>query len=344
MEFIEGQYFRDLLGQPAALRKAAERLTIDARLESIASELRAGKFKRVVLTGMGSSFYALYPLFIGLTCAGLPALMLETSELVGQMKSLLGPHTLIIAVSQSGKSVEIVRLIELAGQSKIVSVTNAENSPLWAKSNAGLLINAGPESSVACKTYLNTLLILIWLEAVFTGVHFAHVQHQLAIAPDCVESYIAQWRRHLATLNGLLQAVRHVFVVGRGRSLAAAGTGGLIIKEAAHFPAEGLSSAAFRHGPFELVSRNVFVLVFAGDAGNAPLNRKLVKDIQSAGGLAALVDRNTEKGVFCLPDAPELLRPIMEILPVQMMTLSLASLAGREAGKFVLASKITTSE
>ena len=141
-----------------------------------------------------------------------------------------------------------------------------------------------------------------------------------------------------------LDGVRHVFVVGRGRSLAAAGTGGLILKEAAHFPAEGMSSAAFRHGPFELLASHVFVLVFAGNAAASPLNRKLAADIQPAGNRAALVARDVLSGVFRLPAVPESLQPLMEILSVEMLTLALPALAGTEAGKFRLASKITSIE
>ena len=57
---------------------------------------------------------------------------------------------------------------------------------------------------------------------------------------------------------------RHLFLVGQGASLAAVGTGAGIVKEADHFHGEGMSSAAFRHGPFEMLSDETFVLVFGG--------------------------------------------------------------------------------
>ena len=57
----------------------------------------------------------------------------------------------------------------------------------------------------------------------------------------------------LALEFGLLNNTRHLFLVGRGASLASVATGALIIKESDHFHAEGMSSAAFRHGPFEML-------------------------------------------------------------------------------------------
>jgi glutamine---fructose-6-phosphate transaminase (isomerizing) len=63
----------------------------------------------------------------------------------------------------------------------------------------------------------------------------------------------------------MLGGIRHLFLVGRGSSLAAVGTGALMVKESDHFHAEGMSSAAFRHGPFEMLSPETFVFVFSAN-------------------------------------------------------------------------------
>ena len=133
-------------------------------------------------------------------------------------------------------------------------------------------------------------------------------------------------------------------MVGRGASLAAAGTGALIIKEAAHLHAEGMSSAAFRHGPLEMVAEDMFVLVFAGDRKTADLNRRLLADVREQRVRAHLVGETADLPVFRLPAAPHGVRPILEILPVQLVTLALAALDRREPGVFELARKITTTE
>jgi glucosamine--fructose-6-phosphate aminotransferase (isomerizing) len=122
------------------------------------------------------------------------------------------------------------------------------------------------------------------------------------------------------------------------------GTAGLITKESAHFPAEGMSAAAFRHGPFELVDGRMFLLVFEGDPRTAELNHRLARDVKAAGGRAAVVCESGEPGLFHTPPVPPRLRPVSEILPVEMITLALAARAGHAPGVFSRAAKITLSE
>jgi glucosamine--fructose-6-phosphate aminotransferase (isomerizing) len=133
-------------------------------------------------------------------------------------------------------------------------------------------------------------------------------------------------------------------MVGRGSSLAAVGTGALIVKEAAHSHAEGMSSAAFRHGPFEMLNEETFVLVFSGDSRTRDLNRRLLEDVRDRRGRAELASEGAVFPACNLPTAPQSIQPMLEILPAQMITLALAAQAGREAGRFELATKVTTTE
>jgi glucosamine--fructose-6-phosphate aminotransferase (isomerizing) len=118
--------------------------------------------------------------------------------------------------------------------------------------------------------------------------------------------------------------------------------GGLIIKEAAHFHSEGMGAAAFRHGPFEMLRPDIFVLVYAGE--QPALARSLVRDVRAVGARAALVGPSAELAAFRLPDVPAVARPILEMLPPQMLSVTLAGMAGREPGRFELITKITTVE
>ena len=74
--------------------------------------MRSGRWQRVILTGMGSSYHALHPLLLGLLGHGIPAQMVETSELIHHAAGLIAPEALIVAVSQSGASVEILELMK----------------------------------------------------------------------------------------------------------------------------------------------------------------------------------------------------------------------------------------
>ncbi len=344
LSVIEGEYLRDILDQARALQDTLAGLDESEKLHSLAARLRRGKFRTVVLTGMGSSFHALHPLHLKLIDHGLTAIMVETSELVHYKSRLFDPKTLIVAVSQSGQSAEVVRLLEINGsKSAILAITNTPQSPLATQANATLLTQAGQEFSVSCKTYVTALMALKWLEDVICERDLRRTRQELKQAAPAVQSYLEDWRDHVQTLASLLKGIRHLFFVGRGASLAAVGTGALIVKEADHFHAEGMSSAAFRHGPFEMLSEETFVLVFAGDGRTQDLNRRLLEDICEQQGRTCFVSENSNVSACTLPHVPRCLQPMVEILPVQMITLALAAQAGREPGRFELASKVTTT-
>jgi glucosamine--fructose-6-phosphate aminotransferase (isomerizing) len=338
-------YLRDILDQPIALRDTLAAFPDFPSVRPFAERLAAGDLRRVVLTGMGSSYHALHPLALTLIARGLPVQMLETSELIHYAPSLLDPRTLLVVVSQSGRSAEVVGLLERArGRVPLVGVTNTADSPLTAQSDAVLLTRAGDEFSVSTKTYIAALAALAWLGGALAGQDTLAVRQALEGAPDALEHYLAPWADNVEALGKQLADVRYLVLVGRGSSLAAVGTGALIVKESAHFPTEGLSSAAFRHGPLEMVAPDIFVLVFSGAAATAELNARLADDIRAAGGQAALVRESAVPDVFALPPVPDIARPLLELLPVQMLSVALARLKGHEAGRFGRASKVTLTE
>jgi glucosamine--fructose-6-phosphate aminotransferase (isomerizing) len=341
---IEGAYIRDLLDQADALRRTLA-LPLPKDFSRIAARLTGPQPPFVVLTGMGSSFHALYPLSIGLAEQGIPVAMIETSELIYYANGLLGPNTILVVVSQSGQSAETLHLLQAnAGRSLIIGVTNNPDSPLGKAANALVAIGAGLESSVSCKTYVSTLLALSRIGDALGTYNADTLKADLETVIHCVEQYLSRWREHVEEAIECTADTRHLIIAGRGVSLASAGTGGLIVKEAARFPAEGMSAAAFRHGPLEMVNHGMFLLVFEGAERSASLNRKLVSDVVEVGGCAQLVSPNSRPRVFQIPAVAEMLQPILEILPVQMISLALAAREGVEAGAFTRATKITAVE
>lgn len=345
LSMIEGEYLGDILDQPRALEDTHETLDISRPLRDLAQRLNRGKFQRVVLTGMGSSFHALHPLNLRLISYGFTAIMVETSELIHYKARFFDPKTLVIAVSQSGQSAEMVRLGEVNRKhAAVIAVSNTPESPLVKHATAALFTRAGKEFSVSCKTYVTALMVLKWLGDILCNRDVRQSHRELSNAAPRVAVYLADWKAHVKCAAERLDGIRHLFFVGRGASLAAVGTGALIVKESDHFHAEGMSSAAFRHGPFEMLREDTFVLVFSGDDKTRDLNQRLLADIQQGGGRGELVGENSGIEGFRLPDHGSSIRPILEILPVQMITLALAARAGREPGKFELATKVTTTE
>jgi glutamine---fructose-6-phosphate transaminase (isomerizing) len=342
----EGPYLKDILEQPEALRRTLDSLPDLPELSRLLGPLaEQARRNRVVLTGMGSSHHALHPLSIRLNRAGYFAQMIETSELLAHYRPVLQPDTLTVVVSQSGSSAEIVRLLrDDALKGPTIGVTNTQGSPLATRSKVAILTEAGNESTVSCKTYLTSLAALHWMGAAITGEDAIETRYRLSVALEAVTAYLDDWQAHVDWFASKLQGVTRVFVAGRGWSLATAGTGGLILKESTRIAAEGMSSAALRHGPFESLSNEVLCVVCEGDSLGAGLNRRLLKDVVEAGGRALMLSNDAKERALRIPEVfPEML-PLVEILPIQMISLAIAALRGEEAGQFRLATKVTTVE
>jgi glucosamine--fructose-6-phosphate aminotransferase (isomerizing) len=343
---VEGPYLRDILEQPRALEATLRRLEATAALEGLARRLRNRERRRVVLTGMGSSHLGLVPLHLRLVEAGLLPLTVESSELLHYQRRLLDDGTLLVLVSQSGRSAEILRLLEAVRGRDVatLAVTNTAASPLALEATATVLTHAGEEATVSCKTYLAAQMALAWLGEVLAGGDREAARAALAETTAGAAAYLASWRSHVEWLAGRLDGVRAVYYAGRGPSLAAAATAGLITKESTHRPAEGMSGAAFRHGPMEMLDAGVFLLAFAGAARTRALNEALVADARAAGARAFLAADDAAEPAVRLPVVPDLARPVVELLPVEMVTLALAALDGREAGRFERVTKVTATE
>jgi len=341
------QYVNDVLHQPEALRDTVAGLEgmNFAAYQRFAQCLSDQTLKRVLLTGMGSSFHALYPLCLALIANGIQTEMFETSELIHFAPRLLSPDTLVVAVSQSGRSAETLQLLDLIHKdAPLIGVTNTPDSPLAQKSTAVLLTRAGAEYSVSCKTYVASLAALALLGDLLTGRDGAETITAISATIGLAAQYLSHWEAYVESAVEELAGIPHLILTGRGTSLAAVGTGGLIIKEAAHFHAEGMSSAAFRHGPLEMVSPELFVLVYAGLGPSRRLNVNLVADIRKAGGRAELIAPGEGHQLFILPLVPDACLPMVEILPIQLVSIALAVLKNYSPGQFERGSKVTEIE
>jgi len=104
-------YILDILGQPDILKTALEQFD-PAPFAALAKAIGNNDFDRILITGMGGSLYASYPAWLILANAGLPALWVDTAELIHHTPALVTSKTLFWIFSQSGKSAEIVSALE----------------------------------------------------------------------------------------------------------------------------------------------------------------------------------------------------------------------------------------
>src|SRR3989304_1476079 len=110
-------YILDILSHQKSLQAALEKFD-SASLLPLAKAIRNNDFDRILITGMGGSLYASYSVWLTLANAGLPALWVDTAELIHHTPALVTSKTLIWIFSQSGKSAEIVSAIDIERNQK----------------------------------------------------------------------------------------------------------------------------------------------------------------------------------------------------------------------------------
>jgi len=337
-------YIKDILSQPAALREALEQFSIFA-LEKISLP----DFDRILLSGMGSSYYAAYPALIELSRQPVPVQLVNAAELLHSLNGMIGTRSLLWLNSQSGRSAELVHLLERiqsAPPAWLLTFVNDVSSLMAARADVCVPIHAGAEATVSTKTYVNMLAVNLLASIQLSGGDLDSAIQQMQAAADAMESYLTNWEAHVQELDSLLGDFSQLFLIGRGSSMSAVWNGSLINKEAAKCVFEGMHAADFRHGPLELVAEGFAALILAGPAQTSALNRALAKEIQSYGGKVIWLDssRDAEIPTLLLPKTSELTRPLVEILPFQMLTLVMANRKGLQAGHFRHVGKVTSRE
>ncbi|MCT8328828.1 SIS domain-containing protein [Albidovulum sediminis] len=168
---------------------------------------------------------------------------------------------LCLAVSQSGKSPDIVELTRAAraAGALAVAVTNDPASPLALAAEAVLDIHAGPELSVAAtKTFVTSAVAGLALIAEWAGD--APLLAAIAALPDRLE---AATRADWSPLADVMCEVGSLYTIGRGPSFAISGEAALKFKETCRIHAESYSSAEVLHGPVSIVEDDFPVLAFA---------------------------------------------------------------------------------
>lgn len=348
----DNPYLLDILSQPSALAGMLD--TFDpARVAPLSAALQRGDFDRVVLTGMGGSLYACYPLWLGLAEAGVPAIWVDTAELIHHASGLAGPRTLLWLVSQSGRSAEIVSALDFERSGRpggLLATVNDLESPLaraarsFGGPSACVPIHAEVEQTVSTRTYTNTLAAGQLAALALLGRDVEPARSALRQTAALMQDYLSSWEERVQALGGQIGSPRRMAVLGRGVSMAAVYTGTLILGEAAKFLAAPYQAGEFRHGPLELAGPDLTVVLFAGPGQTRDLNRRLLHELRGYGVKALWVGDGEQEGQIDLPEAPAIGLPLMEILPMQLLSIHLARQAGVEPGKFFRSGKVTLSE
>ncbi len=336
------RFLAEIAGQPDALRRAGEGLDQQPSALARVAELRK-RASSVLFTGMGSSYDACYAPVTALAARGVAAAMVDTAELVHFRSRVLTPETMLVAVSQSGESAELVRLAatlrDRDGSPTLVSVTNGLENTLARAAGVALDTRAGDELGPSTMTFAGALAVL----AAVAGDGSGHQQ-----AADALERLLVDAEDRADRLATWLGERPTLALLARGGARAAAEMGALTLKEAARFPAESLQTAQFRHGPLELAGPRLAAVVFATESATRALDLGLARELVTAGAAVLVLseDGAAPAGALGIATGPVAagLSPAVAIVPVQLLAWRLARSRGLTPGEFAVASKVTTRE
>ena len=345
-------YLDEILEQPnmlAALALGPDKETTND-LEELASRLRDDEFDRVILTGMGGSLHGSYPLYLQLSQSlPVPVTLIDSSELVQKIPEVINRRSLMIAVSQSGESGEIVVLTKLPGirPAAVVSVTNNAKNSLANWADIRLSSMAGPELTVSSKSYTGGLACLHLLGAALRG-HIPQARKEIAQASLACGKMLEDWKPALSRVIQTMDPTAPLVFCGRGKSLGSAQTAALLTQEAGKLQCTALSGGQFRHGPIELVRPGFQMVIFLGDLKTRDIDMALIHKIISLGGkVVAVAPASLAPAevaglqVYTVPDVALPLNPLMEAIFIQLLQIPLAEARGFVAGDFLNATKIT---
>jgi glucosamine--fructose-6-phosphate aminotransferase (isomerizing) len=354
LEGISDPFLAEIVGQPDAMRRAATAL-LEQRdhLERVREAAAASR--TIVFTGMGSSYDACYPAVNDLAGRGVPALLVDTAELLHFRRAILSARTLAVIVSQSGASAEIVKIAnELSKQRSrafLISITNGLDNGLARRADVRIDTWAGEERGPSTMTFAAAMATLAGLARLIAGDGVDTAIDRTRTAAEgaalSAERLLEDPQAVAADLEAWHGDRKVMALIGRGPSRAATEMGALVLKESGVM-AESFEAGAFRHGPFELAGPDMTAIVMATEPETRRLDLGLAADLVDAGANVLVVtpDGEAPKGARSVATGylDRALLSAVSIVPVQLLAWRLAQSRGRIPGEYVRAAKVTTRE
>ncbi|MCL6566808.1 MAG: glutamine--fructose-6-phosphate transaminase (isomerizing) [Acidobacteriia bacterium] len=304
-------------------------------------------FRDIKIVACGTSWHAaLAGKFMIERLAGVPVEVDYGSEF-RYRDPIVGPQTLTILISQSGETADTLAAQREAKQkgSKTLAICNVVGSMMTREASGTIYTHAGPEIGVASTkafTAQLTALVLVALylarvRGVGTEEQARTLLHELTRLPQKLES-ILQRDEEIEDLARQLFRHTDFLYLGRGIHYPIALEGALKLKEISYIHAEGYPAGEMKHGPNALIDENLPVVVLAtrDEADPASLLRyektvSNIKEVKSRDGIVISVvtegdrlAREASDHVIEIPPAPELLLPILEVVPLQLLAYHIA--------------------
>ena len=340
---------KEIHEQPAALHETLLGRTRDGRIVLDEQRIDDDDFRhldKVYVVACGTSHHAGMVAKYALEHWARVPVEVEIASEFRYRDPILTPHTLVVAISQSGETADTLAAAAhaRAQRAKVVAISNVVGSSLARQADAVLYTRAGPEIAVASTKAFTTQILGLELLALFLAqlrrAMFPHEWrdqlHRMEALPDLMEQ-VFQQEGALRELAESIADAGYVMFIGRQVGLPIALEGALKLKEISYLHAEGFPAGEMKHGPIALIEQGGPVVALA-TAGH--VRGKIVSNIQEVKARGAMVIAVATEGdteikahadhVIYVPEVHELLYPMLTVVPLQLLSYFIATTLGRD--------------
>jgi glucosamine--fructose-6-phosphate aminotransferase (isomerizing) len=314
---------KEILEQYSVFEKAFNQK--EEKINRFIKEIK--KANRIFLIGAGTSFHACLAASYLFAKAGIPTKAVIASEFENLL-DLVDKRTLIIAVSQSGETADVLNAVRKAKEkrAKVFAIVNVPHTSLTRESDEHILMNAGFEIGVAAtKTYIAELAIFL---AVYSKLLNKKINSN-EIKAKILDLVSRSRREYVEKVAKLVKDKDHIFLIGRGLQYVTACEGALKIKEISYIHAEAFAGGEIKHGTIALIEKGTPCIVFVGEDNEKQILSN-AEELKARGGFIIGVAEKNQK-VFDIwiktPQDGEA-SLIYQIIPIQLLAYQLAILKG----------------
>ncbi len=298
---------------------------------------------RLILTACGTSWHAaLVGEYMLEQYAEIPVEVEYASEF-RYRNPILRKNDVVIAISQSGETADTLAAIREAKKRNalVLGICNVVGSSIARETQAGVYIHAGPELGVASTKAFTSQLAVLALISILLGrrknLPFSYgekICQELLSLPGKIQQILEQ-AEYIKSISEKFVDAKNFLYLGRGYNFPVALEGALKLKEISYIHAEGYPAAEMKHGPIALVDENMPVVFIAIKDSTYDKVLSNIEEIKARKGKVIAVISEDDKQIKSIvdyaipvPNTIEMLSPILNIIPLQLMAYYIAVAKG----------------
>ena len=308
---------KEIYEQPETILRAGEK-TAD-EIDEATGLIRHAR--NIYITGSGTSYNsALIAKQILSKYARIKSEPIMSSELQFAPDTI-EPGSILVAMSQSGESADVLEAVKIAKNADctIIAIVNLLTSSLAREADVVIGLNCGPEIGVAATKSFTSQLVILYriVQKLSDGMTINFAEFSRSIAGMLDDPAVIQ------DIAGMLREVSDIYILGRGINYPIATEAALKLKELTYIHAEGLAGGELKHGPLALMDSNVYVIILNPNDSTYSDTLTSAREIKARGAKIIGVS-DVKSDVYDhwirMPEVSEVLYPISEIIPIQLLS------------------------